>query len=708
MATKGDSVPAVSIIVPVCNVERYVGECLEGLHNQTLEDVEILLVDDGSTDDCPRILAQAAARDPRMRVITKPNGGYGSGINAGLAQATGRYIGIVEPDDVVDVHMYEDLFAAARLSDGGWADVVKSSYWEYYDVPGREPYIKAPNLMNCMPKHSFCSTVAEEFEVLFHHPSVWSCIYRRDFLVQHDIAMMEVPGGGWVDNPFFFQTLLQAERFVWVPAAYYYYRQTNPNSSSNLKDYHLPFDRLRDLRALFQQMNVTDPQLIACLYARHFFYTASVVGEWGFSEKDPELAALIREEMEALDPDIVYGKYRGIRTDYQAFYESIVGDPVAGVKERGEAAVPRVSVVVPMHNDREVIVPTLRDLAAQTLDEIEVVCVDCASEDLTPDLVAAFAQKDARFSLVRVEEGNRAAGTEAGLALVHAPACAIVFPGQAVPKKHLEQSVEALGEGVDMAIAVRGRARSYGLLKGKETAGVFPAQGVRAELTLCAVEDLAGCAFRTAFLAEADLHARPADDNGSVFVFEAVSAADKVALRSGAAPSGRAARRSFTKSSRKTSLEHYEERRGVCEELTRLAAGRDEDVQRAARCLVARRMLNDVRRFVCVDDAEEIFADLQEAFRGRYGLLDAPRTSYCNQDVFANLELSLSASYTHLLKNEASFGGSARAVAASKGRSSRQVAAVKESWSYRIGNAIVRTGRKLLPTTWYRALKSRH
>ena len=279
--------PLVSVIVPVYNVERYVEQCVESLIGQTLDDIEVLLVNDGSTDGSLAMLRAAEARDSRVRVIDKPNGGYGAAVNRGLDEATGAYVSIVEPDDFVDAHMLEDLYGAAKGSDGVWADVVKGSYWNYYDHPGSLPHIAAPNLMNLMPKEPFSSTVYERFEVLFHHPSIWSAIYRREFLVSKGIRMVEPKGAGWADNPWFFETLLQAERFVWVPAAYYYYRQTNPNASSKRLDARVPFERLRDVRALLERLRVRDPQVLACLYNRTFSYINTLVGGFGYDEDDP-------------------------------------------------------------------------------------------------------------------------------------------------------------------------------------------------------------------------------------------------------------------------------------------------------------------------------------------------------------------------------------------------------------------------------------
>ena len=97
--------PKVSIIVPVYNVEMYLEQCMESLCRQTMRDLEFVCVNDGSKDHSLEILQRYAAKDPRVVIIDKENGGYGKAMNVGLDRATGEYIGILEPDDYVALTM---------------------------------------------------------------------------------------------------------------------------------------------------------------------------------------------------------------------------------------------------------------------------------------------------------------------------------------------------------------------------------------------------------------------------------------------------------------------------------------------------------------------------------------------------------------------------------------------------------------------------
>ena len=97
--------PKVSLIVPTYNVEQYLVECMESITNQTLEDIEVICINDGSTDGSLSILQSYADKDKRIIIVDKENGGYGIGMNIGLEMATGEYIGIVEPDEIGRAHV---------------------------------------------------------------------------------------------------------------------------------------------------------------------------------------------------------------------------------------------------------------------------------------------------------------------------------------------------------------------------------------------------------------------------------------------------------------------------------------------------------------------------------------------------------------------------------------------------------------------------
>ena len=104
----------ISIVVPCYNVEKYVAQCLESICAQTLREIEIICVNDGSTDSTLTILQDFQKNDGRIRIIDKTNAGYGHSMNMGMANASGKYIGIVESDDFIEPDMFEKLDLSSK------------------------------------------------------------------------------------------------------------------------------------------------------------------------------------------------------------------------------------------------------------------------------------------------------------------------------------------------------------------------------------------------------------------------------------------------------------------------------------------------------------------------------------------------------------------------------------------------------------------
>ena len=127
----------VSVIVPVYNVENYLKQAISSVINQTLKEIEIICVNDGSTDSSKAILDEYQKSDDRIIVVNKSNKGYGAACNTGLKLARGKYVAILEPDDFIDAEMYENLYSLAQSCD---ADMVKSAFYEFSDGIGSVSY----------------------------------------------------------------------------------------------------------------------------------------------------------------------------------------------------------------------------------------------------------------------------------------------------------------------------------------------------------------------------------------------------------------------------------------------------------------------------------------------------------------------------------------------------------------------------------------
>lgn len=225
--------PKVSIIIPVYNVEQYLRECLDSVINQTLKDIEIICVNDGSKDNSLSILEEYANKDDRVKIISKPNSGYGHTMNVGLDAAIGEYIGIVESDDYVKLDMYEKLYNMAREND---VDFIKADFYRFEMKNGKLELQYNDLSYGKKQYYNRVLDPAENIDIFKFIMNTWSGIYKRSFIDKHDIRHNETPGASYQDNGFFFQTFCQAKRVYFMDEPFYMNRRDNPNSSVKSKE----------------------------------------------------------------------------------------------------------------------------------------------------------------------------------------------------------------------------------------------------------------------------------------------------------------------------------------------------------------------------------------------------------------------------------------------------------------------------------------
>ena len=201
----------VSIIVPVYNVESYLERCLDSLINQTLKDIEIIVVNDGSPDNSQELIDRYKKKDRRVISLMKENGGLSSARNYGLKKATGEYIGYVDSDDWIDHTMYEKMYKKAKEDD---SDIVSCDYYKAYDNGN---HVVMPGLLlesNDMKKNYIISV-----------PCAWNKIYKREI-----ISKKHWPEGmiyeDFASNPLLIKKINKIS-YVDEPLYYYFIRETS-------------------------------------------------------------------------------------------------------------------------------------------------------------------------------------------------------------------------------------------------------------------------------------------------------------------------------------------------------------------------------------------------------------------------------------------------------------------------------------------------
>lgn len=206
----------VSIIVPVYNVEEYIEECVESIVNQTLKEIEIIIVNDGTKDNSIKRIEKYLS-DSRIILINKENGGISSARNAGLKIAKGEYISFIDSDDFIEPTMLEDLYNNSED-----AEIVFSNIISYDNKTGNKSYNESKIEFGILNKGSYL------FNILNFNFSCWNRIYRKSYLERNNLSFIE--GIIYEDSIFSIEALFLANKVKYIDKYHYNYRINRKNS----------------------------------------------------------------------------------------------------------------------------------------------------------------------------------------------------------------------------------------------------------------------------------------------------------------------------------------------------------------------------------------------------------------------------------------------------------------------------------------------
>lgn len=475
--------PLVSVIVPVYNNETYVVTCMNSLLAQTLQDIEVICINDGSTDNSSQVLHDFANRDNRVVVVDKINEGYGVGINTGLKLAKGKYVTILESDDFADLTMLETLTHYAEKFE---VEVVRANFNLYWSRK-----IKNDTFLELF-KEEVCDRVIDprirENQTCFYaQPALWSAIYRRDFIENNNLKLTETPGAAYQDTAFNFKIWACATKVMFVHRPFVHYRQDNEASSINnpakVDNICIEYEEirrwLREDRPDLQQSLA--PVVTKMMCDAYTWNTGRVAEEYrlDFARKFGQELSAAKNRGEFDKSLFDYDELKIVEksiTDPQAFvdYVALDYDPQQGVdllkrkastfikvmKEQGAGGakdlaseklggtkrvdnlidarddemctrkapkfidkpeLPQISVVLTVYNGESVVRETLDTILAQSFEAFELICVNDGSSDSSLAILEEYAARDARIKIISQENGGPAKARNRGLAEVTAP-----------------------------------------------------------------------------------------------------------------------------------------------------------------------------------------------------------------------------------------------------------------------------------------------
>ena len=253
---RANSCPLISVIVPVYKVEKYLDQCVSSILNQTYNNLEVILVDDGSPDNCPAMCDEWSRRDSRVRVIHKPNGGPDTARNAGLDVARGEYVGTIDSDDFIAPNMYEKLYALLAEND---ADISMCEFVqvdeEGHQLDKQKYEMKDEILSREDMLQKFCNN-----EIRVNHCYSWNKLYRAELFRE-----LRFRGGIHEDTGTLHRIFGECRKIVISSEQLCFYRQragsitdTVRNHSFSYRSFKGHMEAFQDRYECFQQLNMPE------------------------------------------------------------------------------------------------------------------------------------------------------------------------------------------------------------------------------------------------------------------------------------------------------------------------------------------------------------------------------------------------------------------------------------------------------------------
>lgn len=344
----------ISVVVPVYNKDLYLRECLNSLVRQTLEDLEIICVDDKSTDDSFNILMEYAAKDLRVKVYPlTENRGVSVARNIGIEKAKGEFVAFVDADDFVAPDFFEKLYSASA----GY-DCVKGEIWDYDAEIGKCALNELYDLNDKIKKTG---------NPVYFYYGFFSAIYRRSFINRYECRFPE--GISYYEDPFFnFTVTARLQAVKVVDGARYFYRKVAQSLSHDITPTKME-DFYRSVLSIFSNLND--------LGLSH--ENRSVVAN--------QIIAMINSF--AADDRLNGERLQHLKREYYSF-----------LGKNSEKAEIKVSVIVPVYNGEKYLRRMLDCLTFQTLYAIEIICVNDHSEDNSLSIIKKYQKDDNRIKIV--------------------------------------------------------------------------------------------------------------------------------------------------------------------------------------------------------------------------------------------------------------------------------------------------------------------
>lgn len=402
--------PLVSVLIPVYNVEEYLERCLDSVLNQSLTRIEVICVNDGSTDKSLEILKKYQENDSRVIIVSKENGGLPSARNAGIERARGEYIGFVDSDDYVQPDMFEKLYNTAKKEK---SDVVvcganilpetpRASDWLYACLsPGYRKYDKF------------------DANMLFHDmtvtPFLWRTLIKKSLIDKYNLRLNETIMIG-EDKAFQCKVYPLAESITVIPDKLYNYFWCREGSLMNQTVYGDPEKKVLEHGRLIADIAETVMKYQEKEHIKEAFL------EWSIPFLYDDFIFLSLENKVDLATKMIdvwnkcgYPEYKFDMPEWKRemvdYFEQVAQE---------EKIIPRLSLVIPVDIEAEYLEETIANILEQSLEEMEILLVNNGTKNENYAILHKYLFKDKRIRLLNIAHTSYAEALNRGMNLARA------------------------------------------------------------------------------------------------------------------------------------------------------------------------------------------------------------------------------------------------------------------------------------------------
>ena len=422
--------PLVSVIIPVYNAGRFLRQTLDSICGQSLRDIEIILVDDGSKDDSLTIMEEYARADSRITILHQKNQYAGVARNNGIQVARGKYLSFLDADDIFEVDMLEAMFARAE-SVG--ADVVVCRADTFTDGACKRPmpwqikdkYLEGVNRELFTPSKDVPWCV---FQFLIGWS--WDKLYRADYVKHFDFRFAHTRHSN--DGPFVFPSIVAAQRMSIIDdKPYVHYRVHDSQLSNTGSMTKSPSSCIDSIIAIYERISSMEQgeSVMGSFYCwvAHYLYW-NIQQLYGDARWD-----LIEAVRERIEPRFkITEKLRDIRN--VSDYDRLCKDAAICFDSYEYMVAPQISVTIPVYNAEPFLREALDSLLSQDFRSFEIICVNDGSTDGSLNLLREYERKDTRLRIVDVPNGGYGKAMNIGLARSVGKYFAIFEPDDILPQ----------------------------------------------------------------------------------------------------------------------------------------------------------------------------------------------------------------------------------------------------------------------------------